>query len=70
MLRSKGSNNSISTSMAYETQFISGGKDIDDIVHSFSKYFSSVYDDSITASASHDPTTIGPVLNLFKNAVM
>jgi len=47
-LKSKRSNKSISTLMTYKNQFISGGKDI---VHSFSKYFSSDYDESVTASA-------------------
>lgn len=39
--------------MTYNNQLINGGKDI---VHSFSKYFSSVYDESIQAPASHDST--------------
>ncbi|KAL5243160.1 hypothetical protein ACI65C_010570 [Semiaphis heraclei] len=60
-LKSKRSNNSIPSSMTYNNQLISGGKDI---VHSFSKYFSSVYDVTIPASASHDPSTISPGYNL------
>jgi len=41
----------------YNNQFISGGKDI---VHSFS----SIYDVTIPASASHDLTTISSDFNL------
>jgi len=61
-LKSKRSNNSLPISMTYNNQLISGGKDI---VHSFSKYFSSVYDFPTPASTSrHDPTTTSPDFNL------
>jgi len=61
-LKSKRSNNSIPISITYNNQLISGGKDI---VHSFSKYFSSVYDVPTPASAPcHDPNTTSPDFNL------
>lgn len=45
--------------MTYNNQLMSGR-----IVHSFSNYFSSVYDVTIPVSTSHDPTTSSPGFNL------